>query len=642
MSRTDPGISLGVKTPEVDNPLETYGKLLNLKNLMNQGKLQSLSLERGAADLQTTVLENQQKEREVKGNQALTQAIQANTRMTPPNPAANEPGGMTVDHDAVEAMLTRAGFPDKALAYNKDRTTIENSMLEHAEKQLSVQAEQAKQMSNLAQSVLNQPADLQPGLFGLALKQASQNGWLKPDQMQMPQIQKAYTSDPVSGKPALSPETKAWLQSVADNGAPNGPLDAMNKRIAEQRAAATSAAELPGKVADSAKKQTDLEAQTLGAATDQAGWDSALSQLSPDRKKLYSPQFSDSERKRAMAQGISPDTAATLARATNPEELVVKAAAGDAGAVKALKMLKDYNIDLEYGKAVATVKAQFGAFGGAGNEGPGSELPIGVPGQRNEQLLATLNPNIRALVKGVLDGKVTIPARSTYWNAIISEALRIDPSFDAINYNSRAKTRADFTSGKAADNVTAFNTAIEHAGRLDQAIDGLGNFDTPILNSVVNAGKRAVGTGGTQNVFNNDVQAFVSEATRAWRQAGGSEADIAAWKKNLSSSDSPAALHSSIKEMVELLMGKTRSLHQQYVQGMGTDTSDIPMVTPNAKKVLDKVGVEGLPQTATQPAPAPSDDKVITPDLMARARKANPGVADSAIIDALKKKGYRP
>jgi hypothetical protein len=50
-----------------------------------------------------------------------------------------------------------------------------------------------------------------------------------------------------------------------------------------------------------------------------------------------------------------------------------------------------------------------------------------------------------------------------------------DPTFDGVNFQARAKTRSDFTSGKSAQNITALNTVVGHLDHLDRTIDGLGN-----------------------------------------------------------------------------------------------------------------------------------------------------------------------
>ena len=82
-----------------------------------------------------------------------------------------------------------------------------------------------------------------------------------------------------------------------------------------------------------------------------------------------------------------------------------------------------------------------------------------------------LLPTTRAQqVKALDEGRMQFPSgfalKSPYWQQMISAVIQYDPDFDAVNYNSRASTRKDFTSGKSADSITALNTAMSHLNNL--------------------------------------------------------------------------------------------------------------------------------------------------------------------------------
>ncbi len=227
----------------------------------------------------------------------------------------------------------------------------------------------------------------------------------------------------------------------------------------------------------------------------------------------------------------------------------------------------------------------------------GANLPDVAPGQKNDAFLKTLPPPIADKVKAVVEGRLQLPVRiakgDTYWQGVIDAAVKYDPSFDAVNYNARSKTRADFTSGKSAQQVNALNTAIGHMDRLLQVTDALGNLHegslgplTTTANEVKNWFSQNFGSKAVPS-FNVVRKAVADELTRVWRQAGGSEQDIQENLRNMSSSNTPEQLYGAVGEFGHLLESKLDNLKEQYRQGMGTDP--VNMVTPEARRVLDKV-----------------------------------------------------
>ena len=650
MSRPD--IALQINQPKFDTPDEGLQRMLTLRDLIQRGQSQQQQMQLTKQAIDEKTVQAQQIARAQKGQQLYAQLLQGNTQIVPPDPQTGDGGGdVKVNHAAIEKGLYDGGFPELAAQHEEQRQTIEKTAYDLAIKHVEAQGAQAKQLGQLAQSILNVPPAQRPQVYQATLNQVVAGKMIDPQVAA--QLPKQYTPD-------LDPQ----LQQLADQA--NGdPLKAFTDRMKEKRDDAAAAALQKTSAAELEAKNVQNESTLLGAARTPEAWTAALDRMGPERAKLYPQTFSEADRKNAVYMGMTPEQRTAMTKAQTPTELAQMAARNEPGARDAMQIMKNYELSLEEGKARAQINAQLGIFGGGMGTGAGApQAPAngaaakpGAPqpgaaaapqSGRNEDYLASLPPGLAAQIKRLSEGKESFPGgfamRSPYVQNLMAAVGKYDPSFDAINYNSRAKTRADFTSGASAKNITALNTAIEHAGRLENNIDGLGNFQVPYVNMVKNAVERGVGLGGAQNKFNEDVQALTSEATRAWRQAGGSEADIVGWKNGLNSSDSPGALRDSLKEMVELLMSKTKSLHQQYTQGMGTDTSDIPMVSPGASKVLDKLGVENLPEAksaAPAPAPAPSA-KVITSDLMDTARATNKGVDDSTLVDAFVKKGYMP
>ncbi len=259
---------------------------------------------------------------------------------------------------------------------------------------------------------------------------------------------------------------------------------------------------------------------------------------------------------------------------------------------------------------------------GPGGAGLGAGMPDVPAGQKNEPFLQTLPATQAGLVKALTDGRMQFPSgfalKSPYWQGLLQAVAKYDPSFDAINYNARAKTRADFTSGKAAQQVNAINTVIGHLHGLSDAAEALNNSDLPSYNSVTNYLSKAIGRPTVTN-FDTIKKAVADEVTRVWRQAGGSVQDIEAAQKNLDASGSPAQLRGAIATYADLLQSKLGSLNEQYRQGMGTDKID--MVTPAAQQALAVLEQRAGRAPVAAPAVAPASTGSALDILNAR-RKA--------------------
>lgn len=646
MSRIDPGIALQVRPPQINDPMDTYAKVLGLKNIMQQGRLNEQSLQLGQEQIRSTNLKNQEEERQMKADQALRDAIQQNVKI-------GDDGSFSIDHPRVEATIVRAGYPEKALAYNKARLEIENGVLDHVTKELDVNSKKSKKLGEMAATILNAPEELRPAIYSFTLKQAVSGGLVDQKTLQEKGIPMQY-----NGK-----DTDAMLQQLADLGTED-PYGQQLKRMTEKRAQAeeqrkadaevrtakTYKAELPGKVAEATEKQLKLESQLLGAAKTQQDWLSALDQIPEDRQKNYPTQFSEEARQKAAMLGVDANTRAQMDKFTSPTEMAYAARRGDKDAAGALKDLESREIRIESAKKMAEYNMFFGpgAVAGAGGAPSAAGVPAGETplGKLNEDYLKTINPATAAQVRALTEGRMQFPSgmslRSPYWQAMIAAVAKYDPDFDQTNYNNRAKMRTDFASGPAAQGINALGTTAQHLNRLAKSIDGLGNWEgIPIFNKTANSVKNWLKEQGGDttalNKFRDDVQAVTSEAVRAWRQAGGSEKDIQDWKKNVDSSDSPSGLKSSLAEISDLLEGKLIQYQRQWKQGMGP-TADAN--APNAIKILG----ETRNSLATLRGEKPDvdngkyGDPRITEEIMAKARKANPGVPDDVLANAIKGK----
>jgi len=202
------------------------------------------------------------------------------------------------------------------------------------------------------------------------------------------------------------------------------------------------------------------------------------------------------------------------------------------------------------------------------------------------------------IVQGILDARLPIPTAgkalaSPYWQGIISEVSKRDPTFSASDYPTRLATRKDFTSGKSRLNITSFNTLLHHIGTLQKAADDLDNYGglaTP-LNGVANAALEAGGSARPTN-FRQAKLAVTSEAVRAFRGASGSRSDVEEAAAAIPENGSPEQIRGSLSTLASLLAGRIHALGEQYSAGMGKASDGIDLLDADAQRTLKVLGIQ--------------------------------------------------
>ena len=196
--------------------------------------------------------------------------------------------------------------------------------------------------------------------------------------------------------------------------------------------------------------------------------------------------------------------------------------------------------------------------------------------------------------------------KSPYWQNMLSSVSQYDPQFDAVNYNARSKTRNDFTSGKDSDTTSRINTAIGHLGTLYGQIGGTashGGFPfATTVNEVQNAFMSSSGNPGVP-LFKDTAGKLAQELTAVYRGSGGAESDVV---RSLQSLDPDASLETKkavLGNAVELLDSKIDAQSIKYNGGMGTTDQSLPLLSPHAAEVLQRVrsGGAATPTSAATP-----------------------------------------
>jgi soluble lytic murein transglycosylase-like protein len=365
-----------------------------------------------------------------------------------------------------------------------------------------------------------------------------------------------------------------------------------------------------------AKAQAELD-KTFAASP--AG---RLAQINQFRKSIGQPEItmqnaSDSE-KMYYEFGTKPSASASH---DTEVSLAVKAASGDAQAQKALQILGKGDAGLE---AYLAGGAQPGASGVPGQPtrlGPVATPPAAAatgpspvqpdpteslvrgtpslgypPTGRNEAILANLPRGEADMIRRMVDYKLVLPARQSMnkpiWQNRVQAAGLYDPNFNQSTYEQRAKTQKDFTSGMEARQINALNTLMGHAMRLQKnwtALHNYGGWATP-FNAPANWLLQAKGDPRISPTI-MDLQAVPEEMMKLWRSAGGSDADLAGWKKALHLNMAPAEQKKAIEEVLGLAEGKLRGLRNQYENAMGRP-ADFHFLAPESSEFLKRYGID--------------------------------------------------
>jgi hypothetical protein len=225
-----------------------------------------------------------------------------------------------------------------------------------------------------------------------------------------------------------------------------------------------------------------------------------------------------------------------------------------------------------------------------------------------DDYLATLPAPLAGQVKALAEGRRAFPTgsalRSPQVQELVAAATQYDPTLDAANAATRVATRKDFTSGKAAQNITAMNTALGHLGSLSNAAAKLENRSFPLWNTVANMAEQATGDPRVKN-FTLARNAVSNELMKVFRGTGGSVSEIEEWQNNIDSSDSPEQLHATITQATDLLRSRLEAMNDQYGRGMGKSGDPIQLLSPHAQQIYNKITTSpglGIGDDKTPPA----------------------------------------
>jgi hypothetical protein len=152
-------------------------------------------------------------------------------------------------------------------------------------------------------------------------------------------------------------------------------------------------------------------------------------------------------------------------------------------------------------------------------------------------------------------------------SGFISQLAAKYPQFSQAQYGVEKKVQEEFTSGDAAKNLTAFNTAISHAQQAQEAATALQNGDIKVLNRVGNALGVELGSDKVTN-FNTIKSALTGEISKVFKGGQATDAEIKEVQGPFDAANSPAQLKNALNTAIHLMNSKRDALKQQYETGI--------------------------------------------------------------------------
>lgn len=254
-----------------------------------------------------------------------------------------------------------------------------------------------------------------------------------------------------------------------------------------------------------------------------------------------------------------------------------------------------------HAKLLVELMQQGMELGPDGSPRPIHRAPIGDQTLTGEEYLKTVPADVAAKARMLIDGRMPWPnagaLRSPQMQAIISAAVQADPALDAANSNTRVATRKDFTSGVAARNLTALNTALGHLAHLREVGNALNNTWSPDWNAAVNSFQdKRLGDPRVNN-FNTVRDAFATEVSKLLKGTGApSMKEIEDWKARGNANMSQAQLDGFIKQGMEIILPRIQSLGDQYNRGMSKSSDPFSLLSPQAQKQFSMLNGEASPE----------------------------------------------
>jgi hypothetical protein len=324
--------------------------------------------------------------------------------------------------------------------------------------------------------------------------------------------------------------------------------------------------------------------------------------LPPDQYAQQWPQIA------AAAKAIKPDIKADLSQPIPQESLgllglqfmtlsaaIEKKKAADqaeaaAAALPGIKAKSQQEVKVNAGTNAQGITAEQQGQLGLGRARLGEEIRHN---KATEGVVDVNNPQTQALAAAVANGSMKIQDVLTFRTplpqrqAFLSLVQSINPQFSSKDYDITKGVQKAFTTGKPAEELVAFNTAIAHADLLKQAAEQLKNGEWRSKNSVFNKFKTEFGFAGPPT-YQTIANAYTREVTKALSAGHLTDAEISSQGATIPANASPEQIAGVIDSYRQLMASKVQQRKAQFDAGMKSQpnfgqSNSLTVTAPNGK-----------------------------------------------------------
>jgi hypothetical protein len=264
-----------------------------------------------------------------------------------------------------------------------------------------------------------------------------------------------------------------------------------------------------------------------------------------------------------------------------------------------------------------------GVFDPDANDGKGGFAPIAVPaakgpgtvdpdltGPARLEALKKADPlyarKIEAMVNGDFPMPTGVAALKPESKRMIEDALAVDGSTSASDFQTRASTRRDYASGVASRVTKSINTTIGHFATLNDSIDKLNNWTyLPGLTNWVHdkySSNLDPQYQKAKATFETNKEAAVKELDYALSGGHSSVSGSAELRDKFHRADSPETLHAAVTEAMSLLQKRLQSHTKAFTEGTKSQRDPQDFIYPENQQAFSKMLGDHADTSAAPPA----------------------------------------
>ena len=195
--------------------------------------------------------------------------------------------------------------------------------------------------------------------------------------------------------------------------------------------------------------------------------------------------------------------------------------------------------------------------------------------------------------------------------ALMDMVHKINPDFNAQNYEIAKRTRLSFATGKDADKLDSHMTVIKHEDTLVGLIDNLNNTNSPVWNKVANEWEQQTGKAApiTFDAAKHLVGDEIAKAAVGGRSALGDREEI---KTVLNRANSPQQLKEVVLALQELQGGQLTTLRDRWTRA-GLPLKDfLSFLDEPTKEALERADETAKKNYKRRVNPSPNNTSRVT------------------------------